>query len=83
MSQLKKDNSIERLIPIRDKFMLEFDTMRNANGCGVGWEPPNKKEWGIKVYFESKEQLDRFPFKGERYEGVIVYRVVIGRIIAY
>ncbi len=76
------DNEINQLVEVQEQFVKEHDAMRYANGCGVGIGSSKNTELGLTLYFESEERLQSFPFKDERYNGVIVYRIVgIGKII--
>lgn len=74
------DNEMNTLIIVQEQFIQEHDVMRYANGCGVGIGSSRNSELGLTLYFESQEHLESFPFKDERYNGVIVYRIVSGKI---
>jgi hypothetical protein len=75
------DNEMNMLIIVQEQFIQEHDVMRYANGCGIGIGSSNNSELGLTLYFENQERFDSFPFKDERYNGVIVYRIVSGKII--
>ena len=79
----------EKLKEIHKEFMEEHNVMDFANGCGIGVspsytvsEPESNNDIGFVIYFETKADMKRFPFKQEKYKDVPVFKVVIGKIVA-
>lgn len=69
---------VPEIIPIKERFVDVHGVMGYVSAVGIevpGGVPPNS-DCGITLYFDTKEILESFPFKGDTYEGVKVYKVV-------
>lgn len=77
------DKTIEEIKVIKKKFQKEHNPMDYANGCGIGVPYIDKQyEIGISLMFETKEDMENFPYKESTYEGIPVYKRVVGIIRA-
>lgn len=77
----------EKLKELHEEFMKEYNVSEYSNGCGIGVDLDSKSECsegdlGFVVYFETKKDMESFPFKEINYKGIPVFKKVIGKIIA-
>lgn len=76
-----------KLKELHEEFMKEHNVSAYSNGCGIGIDLDSKPECseddlGFICYFETKKDMESFPFKDTHYKGIPVFKKVIGKIVA-